>query len=264
MMTNIWRVLGMLLFILNFSIGYPSSGVEKDSRKVVLQDPEESGGFFEGDIDLTDEQLLGLRSRNGLIARSKRWPNKLVVYKISPQFDPIHKSYIQKAIRTIEAATCVRFREATPTDTKYINITAEDTGCHSQVGYLQKVQRMNLQKFPIDEGCFRMGSILHEFLHTLGFYHQQSASDRDDYITVVVENITPGMEDNFRQQTATENFGIAYDYNSVLHYSSMAFSKNGKKTIITRDPKAVIGQRKALSAKDIAKLNTMYLCPMQT
>lgn len=43
-----------------------------------------------------------------------------------------------------------------------------------------------------------------------------------------------GMEHNFYKEDnmTVSNFGVEYDYNSVMHYSSTAFSKNGRRTII--------------------------------
>jgi hypothetical protein len=37
-----------------------------------------------------------------------------------------------------------------------------------------------------------MGTIIHELLHALGFYHQQSATERDDYVRINWNNIEPG------------------------------------------------------------------------
>lgn len=42
------------------------------------------------------------------------------------------------------------------------------------------------------------------------------------------------MERNFYKEDnmTVSNFGVEYDYNSVMHYSSTTFSKNGRRTII--------------------------------
>jgi len=42
-----------------------------------------------------------------------------------------------------------------------------------------------------------------------------------------------GTEENFEKHNASQitNFGVPYDYDSVMHYGPYAFSKNGEKTI---------------------------------
>jgi len=77
----------------------------------------------------------------------------------------------------------------------------------------------------------------------------------------------------------TDTFNLPYDYESITHYSEFVFSKNGKKTIITKDPRYqhIIGKAKNLSKmvaifysvkiddsilfyslQDIKKLHIMY------
>lgn len=145
-----------------------------------------------------------------------------------------------------------------------MSITSEEGGCFSAVGYLAKVQQMNLQVYPLGKGCFRTGSILHEFMHVLGFYHQQSDANRDDYIQVIYENIIPGKEFNFDKYSSSmvTDFDQGYDYNSCMHFGPGAFSNNGKDTIVPLDPSAEIGQRVGLSEKDRNKINIMYKCPV--
>jgi len=56
--------------------------------------------------------------------------------------------------------------------------------CNSAVGRQKGPQYINL-----DSGCMvHFGTVLHEMLHTLGFYHMHQRPDRDNYITVYPQN----------------------------------------------------------------------------
>ena len=53
-----------------------------------------------------------------------------------------------------------------------------------------------------------MGPV-HELLHTLGFVHEHTRPDRDDFISVNMDNIEPGKEKNFEkrlQDTSSDFF----------------------------------------------------------
>ena len=120
------------------------------------------------------------------------------------------------------------------------------------------MQELNLQGHTIGKGCMRQGTIIHEFLHALGFIHQQSAADRDDYVEIVWDNIEIGKQNNFIKHETSTSYGFPYDYASVMHYSDKAFSHNGERTIVPKDPTAKIGQREKMSDTDIQKLNKKY------
>lgn len=139
----------------------------------------------------------------------------------------------------------------------------DQSGCFSKVGHQGGVQVLNYQNtYAPGNGCLRYGTIIHEFMHTLGFYHMQSATERDQYVTIEWDNITAGKEGNFNTYPADRisQFGIPYDFGSVMHYSEMAFSKNGERTIVPHDVTAEIGQRIGMSSYDIARINAMYQC----
>lgn len=167
--------------------------------------------------------------------------------------------------------SCIRFTEADENTKDYVNITGDKGGCYSAVGWTQNgAQPLNLAIAPLNVGCFRLGTIIHEFLHTLGFFHMQSAANRDDYVRIVVDNVVPNALHNFDKydDETVDNFDQEYDLGSVLHYSAYAFSSNGERTIVPVDPKneeaAKMGQRVGMSRKDIDRLNTMYRCPFGT
>ncbi|XP_065358293.1 seminal metalloprotease 1-like [Calliphora vicina] len=225
-------------------------------KERVEDDPELTAGFFEGDIELDFK-------RNGLKDTTQRWPNGVVLFRIDPVFDTKHSLYILQGMKTIESLSCIRFRHASDTTKGYVKINGESTGCSARVGYSGIKQNLNLRVDALDQGCFRIGSIMHELLHALGFYHQHSASNRDKYIRIDWDNITKDKEKNFKKfdSIVSTNFGVEYDYGSVLHYSSKAFSKNGEATIVPlKENNAVMGQRLTLSEGDILKFNKMYNC----
>ncbi len=52
--------------------------------------------------------------------------------------------------------------------------------------------KIGKQNLSIGENCDRLGIVEHEFLHALGFWHEQSRSDRDDYVTIMWDQIQEG------------------------------------------------------------------------
>ena len=54
--------------------------------------------------------------------------------------------------------------------------------------------------------------------HAIGMHHTHQRQDRDDYVTIEWENITPGKKQNFYRMISTTD-NAPYDYGSVLHYS---------------------------------------------
>ena len=71
-----------------------------------------------------------------------------------------------------------------------------------------------------ENGCGKMGVAVHELAHALGFWHEQSRTDRDDHVVIVQANIHPLMRRNFRKYTheLTDPLGVNYDYDSIMHY----------------------------------------------
>lgn len=60
--------------------------------------------------------------------------------------------------------------------------------CFSSVGKQEAGQILSL-----GPGCDHKAVIEHELLHALGFYHEQSRTDRDDYVDIWLDQVTPGM-----------------------------------------------------------------------
>ncbi len=69
-------------------------------------------------------------------------------------------------------------------------------GCYSKIGRAY-------WPFPLPQAIYLgrcadlPGHIKHEMMHTLGFYHEHSRSDRDMFVEIKWENIQDGRRDQF-------------------------------------------------------------------
>jgi hypothetical protein len=67
-------------------------------------------------------------------------------------------------------------------------------------------------------------STMHEIMHGLGFKHEQSRTDRDQYVSVNMDAVKLEKRHNYNRYAATEGEDIYdYDYASVMHYSMTSF-----------------------------------------
>lgn len=95
---------------------------------------------------------------------------------------------------------------------------------------------------------------MHEMMHALGYWHEHSRPDRDDFVTIRKECIIPrkiknwirkimiantnyyiGYLHNFDKEESSLTFNLPYDQNSVMHYHSTAASIDGvQETIVAK------------------------------
>jgi len=223
----------------------------------------DDGLLFEGDIEITDHKTDSFYDkkdkRNAQRSRVYLWHNKVVPYEFDKgAYSPDDKQAFNAAFRELEANSCIKFVPHT-NQVNWIKFV-RGNGCFSAIG--RSFWKLKAQELSIGDGCVTKGIIMHEVLHALGFYHEQSRVDRHDYVEIFWENIEPSQYHNFQKLRSyqVDNQKILYDYESIMHYSEKAFSINGKKTIVPIKQGFKIGNRHHLSAKDIMELNLLYDC----
>jgi len=234
----------------------------EDPSLLSAYNPEINPDLFEGDI-------LGIKRgsvpKNAVVDESLLWPGGVMVYQVDDPLSALEQRTLDLAIATYEAKTCLRFKLRT-NERNYVSVQKTGGGCYSYIGRVGPNQLLTgRQVLSLDPSCYRNGepgTVEHEFMHAFGFYHEQSRTDRDDYVTINWSNIQPGYEGNFDKYDASviQSLGATYDYGSVMHYGAYGFAIDPTiPTIIVPDGVS-IGQRVGFSDTDLFKLNALYKC----
>ncbi|XP_057291267.1 zinc metalloproteinase nas-6-like [Hydractinia symbiolongicarpus] len=223
----------------------------------------ENPGLYEGDMVLSPDQMKevkqGTFTFSSTSKKNKLWPNGVVPYTVNSDLarESEFKREFDIAIAQYHKYTCLRFKKRT-NEGGYINFY-KGGGCSSPVGYGGRRNGVSLSK-----GCWWRTTIMHEIAHSLGFHHEQSRPDRDNYVKILTHNIHSGTEHNFRKQNSydVDSKGTPYDYLSMMHYSWNAFGKDQRMTIQTKDQSMQyeIGQDEGFSHIDIEQINRLYGC----
>lgn len=173
---------------------------------------------------------------------------------------------IRSVFDYIESKSCVRFIPGyliSPIyigERHYLKIRTNVSYCIGSVGYCYlEGQRLDFAPY-----CMEKAGIIHETLHSLGFYHQHNAPNRDQYIKVHLENVLSQFLTQFSKYSPQDvtDHGVPYDHKSIMHYDARLASKNENRTMTAKDEKLtdLLGNAKEMSPSDIVVLNRMYKC----
>nr|BAM93574.1 hatching enzyme [Culaea inconstans] len=230
---------------------------EEDLTAIIMKMNKGSEGYLlEGDMLIPTKRnaIKCSKADNSCLWQKGASGYVEVPFVISNSYDNTDKSVISTAMNEFRDKTCIRFVPRSR-ETAYLSIEPR-AGCYSSVGRTGNMQVVSLQRF----GCVLKGLVEHELLHALGFYHEHTRNDRDNYVTIQWDNISSGMEYNFVKQES-DNLNTPYDYTSVMHYGKTAFANPGTESIIPiPDSTVPIGQRLAMSDIDILRIKRLYEC----
>ncbi|MCY1075825.1 M12 family metallopeptidase [Archangium lansingense] len=187
----------------------------------------------QGDIALGRyEDVIGQDSKTVAINNlSQRWPKGTIPYVIDSSLSHL-APMIRQAADHIRQQTggCIKFVPRT-NEQKYIRMY-QGTGCWSYLG----VTGSGVQDLSLGQGCGYLGTVVHEMLHAVGFDHEQNRPDRDSYLNVYLNNVSPEQRHNFTPTPGGRTFS-SFDFDSIMIYGEYAFSNNGQKTMVDKTGK---------------------------
>ncbi|XP_017020584.1 protein tolkin [Drosophila kikkawai] len=227
---------------------------------------EKADTHHEQEAEEKEKEQQRHRVARAVTAKKERiWDYGVIPYEIDGNFSGMHKALFKQAMRHWENSTCIKFVERNPEiHPNYIVFTVRSCGCCSFVG-----KRGNgPQAISIGRNCDKFGIVVHELGHVVGFWHEHTRPDREKHVVIEHNNIMKGQDYNFNMLSPDEvdSLGMAYDYDSIMHYARNTFSKGTYlDTILPIEMKGrkrpEIGQRLRLSQGDIAQANLLYKCP---
>ncbi|XP_063353908.1 hatching enzyme 1.2-like isoform X2 [Pelmatolapia mariae] len=238
-------------------------GVNEETAmdKIIKTNELKASQIIDGTTTLREGDIAVSSGRPPRIcfARSCLWSKSVdghvyIPYNLSPEYNEMDTVLIKTGMANVEQGTCVRFVPRTH-QRDYIDIQPK-SGCWSYLGARGGRQTVSLQ-IP---NCVQVGVVSHEFMHTLGFVHEQSRLDRDNYVTIMWPNISRDRLRNF-EKFRTDTLDLPYDYGSILHFGKYAYSQRGEATILPKDNNNIqLGQALSLSHIDRLKINRLYNC----
>ncbi len=188
------------------------------------------------------------------------WPGGVIPYEIDSAFPPAERQSILDGIAMVDGVTNLIVKPRAG-ESDYVRFKRVNNGCSSPVGRQGGRQEIKIKK--VDDTWCPPGAIAHETLHSAGIWHEQSREDRNTFVRIIRANIKSGKGHNFDRHVGDGTDIASYDYGSIMHYGRTAFGKTDASgarltTIEVLTPGAVIGNRTALSARDISGVNGLY------
>ncbi len=194
------------------------------------------------------------------------WEDGVIPYKVSDNMPQPFKDLIARAVNHINTHTNLCMRVWTRSQSNYIEFIPVKNKPYSGSSPLGKTGGRQAVELDIFDTTFNtiasFRTVVHESMHAAGFIHEQSRSDRDDFVEILPDNIDNDMGYNFDKDAFSRNL-TAYDFQSIMHYNRRSFGKrdtrgNRMVTIRTRNSRDRIDPSNRLTRLDRAGVNSLY------
>ncbi|KAL6743369.1 hypothetical protein Aduo_016414 [Ancylostoma duodenale] len=219
--------------------------------------------LYQSDIMLSKSQANDIlepeRSKRQAF-RDRNYPLTIwqtgVYFQFHETAHPHMREVFYKAATLWMNYTCIDFFEDDKAENRII--IGKGQGCWSMIG-----RNGGIQELSLGEGCDNVGTATHELGHALGFFHPMSRHDRDKFLTINIATVRPDFVDQFNKESSqrNHNYGMTYDFGSIMHYGATSASPQQKTTMVAYDTKyqRTMGSH-LLSFLDLSMMNEHYKC----
>ena len=155
----------------------------------------------ENENDVTTEDGEIMNKRAAVKSNYRLWTNGIVPYQFSSSIPTNYRHTIRDAMDHWEDRTCLQFtlRDG---ERDYVEYNNKKRKCSFSVG--RRVSKQTVNVYSDSTGRCSFGTIVHEIGHAIGFWHEQSRPDRDNYVQINFNNVYNGYQHNFMKRTSNE------------------------------------------------------------
>lgn len=203
------------LWALMFAAQAPVIAQETDDGSSA---PARVSGIPEGYFLFEEDILLPIgRATYG----TSLWPGGIVPFQFDANVTAANQQLMQTAMAAWEGVANVDFVVRSG-HTNFLHIFDGDANFSEGVGMAGARHDISI----VSWGSF--GVLAHELGHALGYWHEQSRSDRDGFVQIEWDNISQSRCDGscnsqFQLRGSGSEYG-PYDFDSVMHYGACGFS----------------------------------------
>ena len=228
----------------------PSGKLEGNQVEFVV---ENGMAIAFGDIVLGNPEREDVARGIFVAPTPQLWDRSEIPYSIDPKLP--NPERVKEAIAYFQSNTPVKFVPYQGQPDAIVFAPGNDN-CYSMLGRQGGMQPIYLN------GACTWNHITHELMHALGFIHEHSRTDRDQYVKVVYENIDIKYQPQFNivpdsfMETVRDS---PFDFQSIMLYEKNAFARlSDLLTLIPLSRAAIQPAKFGLSALDRQRLNKFY------
>jgi len=209
-----------------------------------------SGAGFEEELEddpptaILESDEAALYGRSLATSPKMMWPRAVVPY-VFQQASWNVKKVFEKVFSMLEEDAYVRFVERKK-ELTYMKIihACKSNSCPNKIkihdfynigdGQGKKIEllRKNLNV----NNPKHVADVVRVLLHALGLKLTHNRQDRDDHVVVNLDNIELSDQSKFTKCSDCEDYGVAYDCMSILHYRGNQFAREGTMSLMALDP----------------------------